>query len=195
MFRAVIFVSLLTPAAVSTLDTDPNETRVLREGDTLCIGYDRDTHSCLVKQLISTADEGGITVLEQMTLSDFGTDLTLTTLSKNSRKGSRYCVVPDSIRATVVPEIHHAAPALTSATVSGLNRYAQAWFCVEHRACKDEHVAIAYAGEVRFAEEDTLYRLFSSDDPKLPDLDLRAMQIAELDEIKGFAPVSCLPKE
>ena len=193
MLRALVLAAVLTPAAVSTDDEEQVQAVVLAEGDVLCIGYDRASETCLVKQTVSARQDKDITVLEEMILSDFGNDLRLTTLSKSTREGTRYCLIKDSMRATVVPEIHHAAPSLTAATIAGLNRYAQAEFCVEHRPCEGGHVAAAYAGDARFADEDTRYTLLKADDPRLHALDLRVMQISELDEVKGFAPVSCLP--
>jgi len=192
MLRALIVASILIPAAV-TDDAELDPPIVLEKGDVVCIGYERETNSCLVEQVVGSQSDDRITIIEEMKLTNFGIPLRLTTLSTSKRQGSRYCLVQNSIRAVVVPEIHHAAALLTTASIQGLNQYAQASFCIEHRTCGDQHVAIAHAGKTRFAEEDMLYTLFRHDDPALKTLSLRGMAIEQLDEIKGFAPVSCLP--
>ncbi len=195
MLRAVSVISLMTLSAVTDRDEELEAPIVLNKGDVICVGYDRASHSCIVKQLISTAVDNKTTMLEEMQITNFGPPLKITTLSTSQRQNSRYCLTPDSIRAVVVPEIHHAAVLLTTATIQGLNRYAQSSYCVEHRVCNDQHVAIAYAGKNRFPEEDMVYTLFPENDPALTTLTLRDMEIEQLDQIKGFAPVSCLPAE
>jgi len=195
MLRALAVSALLIPAAVTDRDAGQDAPIVLQKGDVVCVGYERQSNSCLVKQLVGGQATENITMLEEMQLTNFGTPLKITTLSTSKRKGTRYCLAPDSIRAVVVPEIHHAAALLTTATIRGLNQYARASFCVEHRPCGDQHVAIAHAGKTRFAEEDMVYTLFRSGDPAIDTLGIRAMEIEQLDEIKGFAPVSCLPAE
>lgn len=193
MRRLLVLAALLTTAAVDTAIPEQNAALILGKGDVLCVGYEAKSSTCLVKTTVSRSDETGIALLEQMHLSDFGSPLKITTLTTHERDGMKYCLSAGTSRAVVVPEIHHAAALLTVETVKGLNLYAQAGFCVEHRSCGDEHVAIATAGKERFAAEDTVYTLFLSNDARTKALDTREMKIAELDAIKGFAPVSCLP--
>ncbi len=193
MLRALAIASLALPVAVTDLDTGTEPPVALQKGDILCTGYDAASNTCLVKQLISAQSEDSISVLEEMQLTNFGTPLRLTTFFISNRKDGRYCLSENSIRAVAVPEIHHAAVLLTTATIQGLNRYAQAAFCIEHRRCGNDHVAIAYAGKNRFAEEDTVNTLLTKGNPAQETLALRPMDVAELDAIKGFAPVACLP--
>ena len=193
MRRVAILAALLTTGAVDTSVPSENAALILNTGDVLCVGYEATSSTCLVKTTVSRSDETGIAMLEQMILIDFGAPLKITTLTTHRRVGMKYCLSRGNSRTVVVPEIHDAAALLTLETVRGLNRYAQADYCVEHRSCGKAHVAIATAGKERFPAEDTIYTLFQKDDPRTDAIGTREMQIAELDPIKGFAPVSCLP--
>jgi len=194
MLRVMVLFGLLTPVAVDGSEPTTPDAAQLMSGDVICVGYDSNSTSCLVKQTISAGDANDITILDEMRLVDFGSPLVLRTLMTSKKHGPRYCLQPKKIRAVVVPETHASGPVLTIATVEGLNLYAQAEFCIEHRPCGDQYVALAFAGDLRFADEDMVYTLFRNGNPETTKLNTREMKIEELDAIKGFAPISCLPK-
>lgn len=192
MIAALLAASVLTLTAVDASAPDDGAV-IFGTGDVLCVGYDAADQTCLTKTTISRADAGGAVSLEQMRLKDFGSVLQLSTLMTNRLEGRQYCLEADTIRAVVVPEIHPSAPPLIVETVRGWNSYARAGYCVEHRQCGAQAVALASFGGDRFADEDLLYTLFRADDLAIPALTVRPSSIRELGAIKGFAPVTCLP--
>jgi len=192
MIRSLIAVSFLTYAAVDpTLPEDP--VIALQLGDVLCVAFEPSSKTCLVKITVSQETDEGTVLVEEMQLTDFGNPLRLSTLSTAKRREGQYCLVPKTIRSVVQPQLHPSALLLTIATVEGLNRYADAGYCVEHRRCEQEYIALAYSGGKRFAEEDMQYTLFRADDPTVKTLTPRPTSFKALEPTKGFVPIDCAP--
>jgi len=166
----------------------------LKEGDLFCVGYDKKSDSCA--SIITLKDLGdGKYVSVELGGFEFGdTRLDMAATMTGTVNDGQFCADPDGVKISISPKESKLAEGWQNLMQYQFDEMLVEGYCVEHRSCGEEWLAVAFVGGKERRELSAVFRVFDADDPRTQSVQPRYLNQAEMAKMTKQSE-RCLPED